>query len=232
MKRAASIAAAAVLLVFTPTAPHFSDGVLGATGSDAFKHVWSQWYVVHQLLEQGGLALETELVNHPTGGAFFSLDTFNALVGLPLRMLFGAVATYNGILLLNLMAAAVAGVWLCGLFTQDTWSRATAGFGFACSAWVLAFPVASGVSETAVFWPIPIVVMLAHKTWHESAWKWPILAGLLLSIQGAACWSHGITAGLLLIGMFLFACMADPTCWRKNDRLRRLAALLVDRMGR
>ena len=110
MRNAASIAVVAVLLVFAPSIPHLFNGVLGATGSDAFKHVWSQWYVVHQLQEQGQLVLDTELVNHPTGGAFFSLDTFNALVGLPLRTWLDAVPTYNAILLLNLMAAAVAGV--------------------------------------------------------------------------------------------------------------------------
>ena len=226
MKRAATIAAAAVLLVFAPNFPHLFDGVLGATGSDAFKHVWSQWFVVHQLQDQGGLSLQTDLVNHPSGGSFFSLDTVNALIGLPLRTFLDAVPTYNVVLLLNLMAAAVGGAWLCGLVTQDTWSRATAGFGFACSTWVLAFPVASGVSETAVFWPVPIIVWLGHKTWHASDWKWPVLTGLLLTFQGAACWSHGITAGLLLMGMFLFAIMKNPRSWKQDDRVKRIAVLL------
>ena len=52
------------------------------------------------------------------------------------------------------------------------------------------------------------------------------MAGLLLSVQGAACWSHGITAGLLLTGMFLFAVIENPRSWQQDHRLKRIAVLL------
>ena len=98
----------AIALIFGPNLVHIHDGALGASGADALKHVWSQWWVVNQLLEEGSLSLHTDLIHHPTGGDFFSLDTFNALVGLPLRAILDPVPTYNLLLILNLGLGALA----------------------------------------------------------------------------------------------------------------------------
>ena len=76
----------AVLAVFLPSLPKLSAGVIGTAESDALKHVWSQWLVRDQVLS-GSLSMQTHLLNFPTGGPFFSLDTVNALLGLPLELL-------------------------------------------------------------------------------------------------------------------------------------------------
>jgi len=226
MKRTTGLLFAITLLIFAPNLPFMLDGVLGATGSDAMKHVWSQWLVVHQLQSAEGLALETHLIHHPTGGSFFSLDTFNALLGLPFRMALSAVTTYNLVLVLNLFLAAVCGALLTRQLTDDRWAHTLGGVGFAFSAWVLSFPVASGVSETAVFWPIPLIILMACKSWTEPGWRYPVATGVLLSLQGMACWSHGITAGLLLVGMFAHSIKQDPGAWKQHARLQRVVMLL------
>ena len=226
MKRTLGLLLAITILIFAPNLPFLMDGVLGATGSDAMKHVWSQWLVVHQLQSVEGLALETHLIHHPTGGSFFSLDTFNALIGLPFRTVFSTVFTYNLVLMLNLFFAAVCGSYLARHLTQDSWAQALGGTGFAFSAWVLSFPVASGVSETAVFWPIPLIILLAHKSWIEQHWRYPVAAGGLLSLQGVACWSHGITAGLLLLCMVAYSLKTNPMSWKQDGRVGRVAMLL------
>ena len=105
----------------------------------------------------------------------------------------------HAILLLNLMAAAVAGVWLSGRFINDTWSQATAGFSFACSAWVL-----------ASLWP-PVSPKPPSSGSFPSWYCWGKKHGMNPAGNGpswraccctrAACWSHGITAGLMLLGM-------------------------------
>jgi len=226
MIRTLGLICAFTLVIFAPNIPFLFDGVLGATGSDAMKHVWSQWMVVHQLQSAGGLALDTHLIHHPSGGSFFSLDTFNALLGLPLRLVFDSVTTFNLVLILNLVAAAVCGASLARIWTSDAWSHAVGGVAFAFSAWVLSFPVASGVSETAVFWPIPLILLMAQKSWQREQWRFPIAAGALLSLQGMACWSHGITAGLLLLGMFAYAIQSDTSSWKRDGRAQRVAVLL------
>lgn len=190
----------AVLAVFLPSLPKLNGGVIGTAESDAFKHVWSQWLVRDQVLS-GSLSMQTHLLNFPTGGPFFSLDTVNALLGLPLAVVMGSTAAFNLVLLLSLVAAAIAGAALTRRLTDAPWADVMGGLVFSLSAWVFAFPLASGVAETIVFWPVPLVLLFAWRTLERPELRWPILAGLMLALQGLACWSHGITAGLLLLGM-------------------------------
>jgi hypothetical protein len=227
MKHALGLTAVALLIVFAPNLMFLNEGAIGASGSDALKHVWSQWFVVNQLWSTDGLSLQTDLIHHPIGGAFFSLDSINALLGLPLRLFLDPVPTYNMMLMFNLGLAAVCGTRLAHLIVDDPWAAGVGGIGFAFSAWVLAFPVGSGVSETAAFWPIPLILLLACRTWSQPGWLTPVAAGALLSLQGAACWSHGITAGLLLAGLLSSTVFHGQNQWRQEGRLQRLVLLLI-----
>lgn len=210
----------AVLAVVSPNLSRLDSEVIGAAESDALKHVWSQWLVRDQVLS-GALTTHTELLNFPTGGPFFSLDTLNALVGLPLAVVLGSTLSFNLVLLLSLIAAALAGAALTRRLTTAPWADVLGGLAFALSAWVFAFPLASGVTETVVFWPVPLVLLFAWKTLERPELRWPVLAGLMLTLQGLACWSHGITAGLLLMGMTAAAALhrrdrlVDRTIWTR-----------------
>jgi len=227
VRRSILVIAVTIFAVFAPNLVHFGEAAIGGGGSDALKHVWSQWFVHNQLLSGEGLALQTRLIHHPSGGAFFSLDTANALMGLPLRAAFGSVATYNLVLVLNLLMAALAGALLTKELTDEPWAAEVGGLGFALSAWVLCFPVASGVSETAAFWPLPLILLAALRTWKQPGYLAPVFGGVLLSIQGFACWSHGITAGLLLLGMAVWSARRNRTAWTEHDRLKRFGILFA-----
>lgn len=214
---------AAILLVFGPNWIYMTDAAIGAGSSDALKHVWSQW-IVHQNLNAGHpLSMSTGLIHYPSGGAFFSLDTFNAWLAWPISTVFGAVTAYNAIVVANIGAAAWAAKTLAQELSMDEPSQWLVGFSFAVSAWMLSFPLASGVSETAVIWPLPLIIIAAKKTWSEIGWKWPAIGGVLLITQGIACWSHGITAGLILGGL-------GVANWRglvaDRQRMTRIALLL------
>ena len=225
MKRTLGALSMAVVVLFVPNLLHLQTAAFGSSGSDALKHVWSQWFVQHQVLSEGGLSLRTDLLNHPSGGPFFSLDTINALMGLPLRLFFDSVATYNLVLIACIGASALTGAALVRMFSDEPWVPSLGGIAFALSAWMLCFPLASGVSETAVTWPLPLIVLFSIRTWTTPRYTSPIAAGLLLTIQGAACWSHGITAGLIVIGMIMVAWTVNRADFRDSARLRRVFVL-------
>jgi hypothetical protein len=192
--------AACITAVFLPNLPHWNTAAIGGAWTDSLKHVWSQWWVVQRLLQDGAIPLEASLIHHPIGGPFFSLDTVNALIGLPLRAVAGPVATYNTVLLLDLVLASWAAAALARTLGVRPWSSAVAGVGFVLSAWVFAFPLASGVSETALFFPLPLALLLLIHTVRKPGWAAPVFASLALALQGLGCWSHGITAGVLIAG--------------------------------
>ena len=192
--------AAFVGLIFVPNLSWWRTAAIGGAGTDALKHVWSQWWVVNRLMQDGSIPLGATLIHHPIGGPFFSLDTLNALIGLPIRAMAGPVATYNTVLLVDLVLAAWAAAALSRGLGVRPWASGLAGVGWVMSAWVLAFPLASGVSETALFFPLPLVLLLVLHTLRGPGWSAPVLASLLLALQGLGCWSHGITAAILVAG--------------------------------
>jgi len=225
MKRTLGVLSMALVVLFVPNLIHLQTAAFGASGSDALKHVWSQWFVQHQILSGSGLSLRTDLLNHPSGGPFFSLDTINALVGLPLRLFFDSVATYNLVLIACIGASAATCAVLIRTLTDEPWVPSLGGIAFALSAWTLCFPLASGVSETAVSWPLPLIVLFGIRTWTMPSYTSPLAAGFLLTLQGAACWSHGITAGLLLMGLILTAWSTDRAGFRDSAKIRRILVL-------
>jgi len=226
MKRTLGVLSVALAVLFTPNLIALKSAAIGASGSDALKHVWSQWFVQQQILSGEGLSLRTDLLNFPSGGPFFSLDTVNAILGLPLRLVLDPIATYNIMLIACVGASAITAAWLIRTINDEPWVAELGGIAFAVSAWVLCFPLASGVSETAVMWPLPLILLFAIRTWTRPGLLAPLLAGVLLTVQGAACWSHGITAGLLLLGLAVTAQRTDPSSFKNTDRGKRLLIMM------
>ena len=130
---------------------------IGSVGADAHKHIWSQWWVWHSIQAGEGIPLQNQMIFFPDGGPFFSLDTANTVVSIPLRLLFSPLVVYNLLYLFHLIAGAWSCWWLareCGIDTESSLIAGTVGV---FCAWVLSFPIASGVSETMAFFPLPLV---------------------------------------------------------------------------
>ncbi len=221
-----------ILLVFIPNLMHLSTAAFGGADTDALKHVWTQWWVVHRVLQDGAIPLESSLIHHPTGGAFFAIDTVNALLGLPFRAFAGPVATYNIVVILNLILAGWATTRLAQALGAGPWPSIIAGVGWPVSAWVLAFPLGSGVSEAAFFFPVPLILLLAVRTVVRTGWWAPLGGAILLALQGLGCWSHGITTGVALMFMGIawltqrpwHASVDDPAHLDRGTIIRLLVA--------
>jgi hypothetical protein len=184
-------------MVLGPNLPRLGSAAVGARSSDALKHVWSQWWAWREV-SAGRAPLHTDLLNAPDGGPFFSLDLANAVLGAPLRGLLSPVVVYNLLLLGHLVAAFVAAWALARELTARPGPALVAGAAFAFSAWVLAFPLSSGVSEAAFLWPLPLVLLCARRTLRGPGWGAPVVGAALLVVQALACTSHALTAGVAL----------------------------------
>lgn len=184
-----------------PNLARMGQAAMGARESDALKHVWSQWWVWHRLQTDGALPWETRLLNHPTGGAFFSLDLANALLGGPLRLLAGPVLVYNVLHVVHVVLAFLAAWLLARAVTGRDGPALAAGAAFAWSPWAVSFAMASGVSETAFLWPLPLVALCALRTVEQPGWAAPVAGSALLVLQAVACTSYALVAGIGLLAL-------------------------------
>jgi len=196
--------AAAVLVVAPGLAAGGAGALIGGDGSDAAKHVWSQWWVWHSLLETGRIPTETDLIFFPTGGGFFSLDTANALLSAPLRLVLSPSAVYNLLYALHIVLAVWAGGVLAArvLGPGRALAAPLAGLVFGVSAWTLAFALGCGVSETAFVFALPLALHGGLGLLGSRSWVPVLTTPLWLLVQAAGCWSFAVTAsvGLALMG--------------------------------
>lgn len=193
------VALVVTLVVLGPNLPHLRQRAIGSGGSDALKHVWSQWWAWRKV-SSGELPLETSLLYHPQGGPFFSVDLANALLGAPLRGLAEPVTVYNLLLVLHLPLAFLSAFALARHLTGHPAAALVAGVAYAVSAWVLAFALGSGVTETVFMWPLPLVLLCAWQTVRTRGWRAPVAGSVLLVLQAVACPNWALVAGIFLLG--------------------------------
>ncbi len=176
--------------------------ILGHQDTDAYKHVWGQWWVVDNIVTHHRFPITADRMNFPDGGAFWCLDIFNAVLTMPLRLLFSPVAAYNAVVILNVLLAA----FCMALFLRDLGVKipgaVTAAAVFAFSPYMLSFPIASGVAETQVIFFIPLYALALRRAMRGSM-PAAIVSGLLIVLAGFACWSYGIYLGLYTFGVIV-----------------------------
>jgi hypothetical protein len=199
----------AIGVVLGPNLPYLASHLLGAVDGDGANHMWGWQWVQTSLLEQGRIPLEMDLSNHPDGGAFFCLDTADALLFLPLAVLPPTLG-HNLVSLTHLALAAVSAWWLARHWVDDE-SALAAGLCFALSPFVLTHGLATGVAEGLFLFGIPLVMGLAFRTWTRPGWAAPVLLGLVTGVQALGSWHYGLIAGLLtLMGGALYARKPAP----------------------
>ncbi len=191
------VVAAAVLTALGPNLPFLADHLLGAADSDASNHLWGWAWVQRTLLESGRVPLELNAANYPDGGAFFCLDTANALLFLPLAVLTPTLA-HNLISLTHLVLAGLS-AWCLAREWVDPEPALFAALAFALSPYVLTHGVASGVAEGLFLFPVPLVILFGVRVWTRPGWGAALALGAVTVLQAFGSWHYGLVAGLLLL---------------------------------
>lgn len=192
---------AAPLAVFCALAAFFCAPVLGdPTGlalghpaNDVWNHVWGYWWVA-DALSHGQLPLRTELLAWPRGGSLWFIDTFGALLTLPIAWLAGPVAAYNSSIFLNFVLCGLGAYALAWEAARTRAGATLAGVAFMSCPHLLG-QAYNGISETlAAGWlPLALAALLrARRT--GAGW---VLAGVLLGINAFANWYYALFSALV-----------------------------------
>ena len=85
--------AAVATLVCATVLPDPLRLALGMSGNDVWNHIWGYWWVA-DCIARGELPIHTDLLGWPTGGSLWFIDTFDAVITLPIQWLAGPVAAW------------------------------------------------------------------------------------------------------------------------------------------
>lgn len=207
-------------LVTWPTLIQPTSSVLGHPGNDVWNHVWGYWWV-WQELKEGRAPLATNLMHFPDVSRLFFIDTFGAILTLPVQWLLGPVAAINAIMFLCFWSAGFS-AWLLGRHVLATWRgpgpvtdrlALLVAVAFAASPHLVA-QAYNGITETLFAAGLPFTTLAILRFLERPTLRRALVAGGTGALSVIANFYFGLFAvvGALVITL--------THAWARRDRVR------------
>jgi hypothetical protein len=184
-----------------PVLGAFSTRALGHAGNDVWNHIWGFAYVADSL-QRGELPLHTDLLGWPTGGSLWFIDTFGAILTLPVNWVAGPVAAYNASFLFNLTLAGSGAYLLAKAVSGIRAGALLAGIAFQTTPHLLG-QAYNGISETMAIGWLPLCLLAIRWASQQPGPRRGLIAGLMMGLCALANWYYGLFAGMALIGLLV-----------------------------
>ena len=204
--------AVATALITWPTAMAPRGVLLGHPGNDTWNHVWGFWWVAQEILEHGRWPGWTDLISWPTGGALYFIDTFNALVTLPLQAVAGPVVTHNTVVAGSLWFSALCAWLLARHVVRSDAAALVAGATYGFCPHILA-QAHNGITESLNIGWLALYLLALLKLLQRPSLRWGLLTWLALALCGVFNWYYGLFAGLITVVILLWRVRVDPPRW-------------------
>jgi hypothetical protein len=216
--------ATAALTWPAPLAPR--SVLLGHPGNDTWNHIWGFWWVALEVFEHGRWPGWTDLIAWPDGGALYFIDTFNALITLPVQAVAGPVVTHNVIVAGSLWFSAFSAWLLARHLVRNDAAALVAGAAYGFCPHILA-QAHNGITESLnigwlALYLLGLLMLMERPT---------LIRGLLTWLALAACgvfnWYYGLFAGLITVVLLLWKWRYEPPPWVPFLRNGLIGAVLV-----
>ncbi len=218
---------ALAVLITWPAVLDPMSSMLGHPGNDTWNHAWGYWWVVSGVVNDGSIPLHTELLNHPTGGSLFFIDTFNALLSLPAGAAAGIPLAFNLTVLAAFAWNAFAMWVLAREVLRDAWAAAVPAVIFCASPHLLG-QAYNGISETLNAGWLPLTCWALIRLLDRQRPGRAVLLGLMLGICSLSNFYYGLFGILACFIAALHRAITEPrlTRWAPFVGFSVLGALL------
>ncbi|MSP54127.1 MAG: hypothetical protein EXR69_00740 [Myxococcales bacterium] len=206
-------------LVTWPTLIQPTSAVLGHPGNDVWNHIWGYWWVAGELAE-GRLPLSTGLMHFPDTSRLFFIDTFGAVITLPIQWALGPVAAINAIMFVCFWAAGFS-AWLLGRHVLTTLQGAgprtdrlafLVAIAYAGSPHLIA-QAYNGITETLFAAGLPFTTLASLRLYERPGPARAIVAGVTGALTVIANFYFGLFA---VIGAVV---LLGTHAWARRDRV-------------
>lgn len=179
-----------VFIVVWPLGLVLNERFVGDPQGDFWKHVWGHWWV-KDCLSHGIWPLFCRLLNSPSGGYLFVADPVNCLLDSILMSWLPLVTAYNTLILANVWAGCMAAWALTRHIVKNSWASMITGAVYGVSAYVLAYPVVSGVTETLNTAFIPMCMLYFHRIADTGRFRDVFFGAIFFFLTTFGCWYYG-----------------------------------------
>jgi len=208
------------LFVTWPASLSPATSLIGHPDVDVWNHAWGYWFIPHQISNLDW-PFSTDLIGVPEGGDLYFIDLLGAVIGTPLAWCFGPAVAYNGVMVLRIAGAGLAGQALAGSVLGKGPHCAVAGLGLATLPFLLT-EMSNGISEVvAIHW----IVWCLWAGWlvlEEPTRKGWVRLAVLFGITTIANFYYGLVSAMVLAVM---GGLRGFRAWRAGWRPSRLDAV-------
>ena len=173
-----------------PAPIHLDEHLIGDYQGDFWKHLWGHWWV-RDSLAKGQIPLFCDLLNAPRGGYLFIADPCNAVFGYLFSCFVGLAKAYNLTVIFNLWLGLMAAWFLARHFVKDGAFALVAAVIYGLSAYVLSYPVSSGVTETLNTAWTPLYILFLHRLLEKGRLGDLLGTALFFALTTFSCWYYG-----------------------------------------
>lgn len=200
MRLALVVTALVAVLVTWPLALDPFHVLSGHPGNDVWNHVWGYWWVADELA-QGRFPIRTDLQSFPGSSRLFFIDTFGALVSLPLQWLGGPAFAMNMVVLGCFWGAGMA-AWglarhvraeLFGPGDDADRDALIAAVAYATSPHLVAQSY-NGITETLFAAGLPLATLGVLRLFDRPTLPRAVVAATLMALCMLANWYYGLMA--------------------------------------
>jgi hypothetical protein len=176
--------------------------LVGHPDVDVWNHAWGYWFVPHAISNLE-FPFSTSLIGIPDGGDLYFIDFIGAILGAPLAWVFGPAVAYNGVMILRIALAGLAGQVLAETVLGRGVHCVVAGFGLVSLPFLLC-EMSNGISEViAIHW-IPWTLAAGWQAWTAPTRRRWMMFGLLLGVTTSANFYYGLVT-VMCAGVWMLA---------------------------
>ena len=191
------------MFVVWPLPMEMNSSISGHPGNDTWNHVWGHWWVYESIFS-GTLPYKTDLLAYPNGGTLYFIDTIQAVMMLPIQMIFGVVFAYNLLIILQIALCGFGAFLLSYRICFDEKASYIALFIFELSPHVLG-QAYNGISETVCAGWFPLTIWALIGLLQQPTIKSAFWLGFLGSLCILSSWYYGLFAILVSIIFILWS---------------------------
>ena len=204
------------LIVTFPLILHFKDYAIGNYPTDLWLGLWGFSWAKKCVFEGRNIFYSTYMC-YPPGGKIYIVNLFNALLSIPLQLIFNITVTYNIIVLFLLNLGAYSAYCLGKYLTRNSIAGFICGIIYGFSPCRISF-LFNGTDHLLNSAWIPLVLLFLFKTLAEIGYtKNFFLTVLFLFLTAFASWYMGLFTSMFILILFFYHILFK----RKTERYRQ-----------
>ncbi|MBM76040.1 MAG: hypothetical protein CMK59_11620 [Proteobacteria bacterium] len=151
-------------VVLWPIPFQSNEYLVGHPGNDSWNHVWGYWWVYDSLMNSEW-PIFVDLLAFPKGGTLYFIDTIQAIISLPIQILFGPAVAFNLIIWFQLAFCGFS-AWLLSWKVSGSWKTSLIALVLYELSPHLLGQIYNGISETvcAGWFPLTLWALVSVMT--------------------------------------------------------------------